>query len=503
MSIIGLLCVVLAFCFPLSTMAASGKCGQNARWELDNSGMLIISGEGRMKDFGSRDTPWRPDMVKYLTIEGGITHIGKHAFANTKITTVDIPASVISIGEGAFCNCKQLASVRLPFGLESIEKKAFLDCGLLSNINFPSSIKVIGNEAFANCRMLSTVSIPARLRSLGEKAFKNTKNLIELIELPDFVTMKNCQNYGLNANIVQKYFDHMSELAQSSSTQNNELPITAPTVFYGQAGSTTLGYGASDVDIDIPTRPQNNTNTYAVIIANENYGNMADVPFAINDGTSFATYCRMVLGIPNSNINVYNNASYGNMIAALSYISEIDNAYDGNINVIFYYAGHGAPDDATKDAFLIPVDAYKPVKNVCLSLDDLYSKLGNLNAQSVKVFIDACFSGATRDNTMLAQARAVAVVPKKSTVTGNTVVFSASTDSQTSWQYNDQEHGLFTYFLLKKLKETKGNVSLGELSEYLREQVGQMSITLNHKSQTPGVAVSPTINNIWHSWDMK
>ena len=73
---------------------------------------------------------------------------------------------------------------------------------------------------------------------------------------------------------------------------------------------------------------------------------------------------------------------------------------------------------------------------------------------------------------MLATARGVAIKPKASTPGGNVIVFSAATGDETAYPYDEKGHGLFTYFLLKKLQENKGNVTLGELSAYLRIPAG-------------------------------
>lgn len=498
-----LCCAVLtlmSLCLAPCTFAAGGKCGSNVRWELSSDGTLRITGEGRMNDFGAGNTPWRHDLVKYVELGEGLTYVGKNAFSGSKIASIVFPSTLTGIGERSFYKCTELASAELPFGVESIERMAFADCVALGRINIPSTMRIIGDKAFENCRALSKISLPSRLRSLGTDAFGNCSSLTDITELPDFVTTANSSRYGISSKQVQQYLNRATETsAKVMASVANSVPHGSKQV-YGIEAKTTDRYGSSDVDMNIPARPQTNNNTFVVIISNENYGNMADVPFSINDGTSFATYCRLVLGVPESNISFYKNATYGQMKGALAYLRDIDKAYDGAINVIFYYSGHGAPDEASKEAFLIPVDAYKPVQDVCLPMEELYKRLGELKAESVKVFLDACFSGATRENKMIAQARAVAVVPKKNVLSGNTVVISASTDNQTSWQYNEQEHGLFTYYLLKKLKETKGDVSMGELSDYLSEKVVQMSVTLNRKSQTPSASASSNVGRIWKSW---
>ena len=117
--------------------------------------------------------------------------------------------------------------------------------------------------------------------------------------------------------------------------------------------------------------------------------------------------------------------------------------------------------------------------------------------KKVTVLMDACFSGAKRSGGMLAAARGVAIKAKAAAPKGNMVVLSAAQGDETAYKYEDVKHGLFTYFLLKKLKETKGSVTMGELSNYLKDQVGRYSIVENGKSQTPSVMISDNLRSSW------
>jgi hypothetical protein len=63
--------------------------------------------------------------------------------------------------------------------------------------------------------------------------------------------------------------------------------------------------------------------------------------------------------------------------------------------------------------------------------------------------------------------------------------------------------GMFTYFLLKKLQETKGDVTLGELSDYISTEVSQKSIVVNRKSQTPSITSSTELINKWKGLKLK
>jgi hypothetical protein len=83
------------------------------------------------------------------------------------------------------------------------------------------------------------------------------------------------------------------------------------------------------------------------------------------------------------------------------------------------------------------------------------------------------------------------------------VVFSASQADETAYPYHEKQHGLFTYFLLKKLQETQGDVFLSDLSQYIITQVSQKSIVEYGKSQTPVSIPSPSVGVAWKQWQLK
>lgn len=253
----------------------------------------------------------------------------------------------------------------------------------------------------------------------------------------------------------------------------------------------------SDIDTNIPVNDSQNNNTFAIIIGNEHYEDVIDVEFANRDADSFAKYCEMVLGVPNTNIRTYKDASYGRMISALEDIRSIAKAYDGDLNIIFYYAGHGIPNEKDFSSYLLPVDGSGRSTSLCLSLNNLYETLSETNANRILVFIDACFSGSTRGDGMLTAARGVAIKAQPEEPRKNMVVFSASSDDETAYPLREQGHGLFTYYLLKKLQESKGNLTLAELSKYINENVRKQSVVINRKSQTPTTSSSVDLNVNW------
>ena len=251
-----------------------------------------------------------------------------------------------------------------------------------------------------------------------------------------------------------------------------------------------------DVDVNIPVNPVQNPNTFAVIIGNENYSNEIVVPYAMSDATIFKQYANKTLGISDKNIRILRDATFGQMINVIDWITNVIKAYDGQANVLFYYAGHGMPDYVSKTAYLLPVDGNSTNIKTAIKIENLYSKLAEFPSQSVTVFLDACFSGSSRDG-MLAEGRGVSIVPKGDAIPGNLVVFSATTGDETAYPLKEKKHGLFTYYLLKKIQDSKGKTSYKDLYDYIRKNVNQQSIIVNSKSQNPQVNFGPGSQNSW------
>lgn len=258
-----------------------------------------------------------------------------------------------------------------------------------------------------------------------------------------------------------------------------------------------------DVDFDIPIADNVSNHTFAVIISNEKYQMEKSVQYAENDGKMFTEYCKKTLGLPEKNVHFITNATLNNIKHEIKWLQDVIAVYKGEAKAIFYYAGHGIPDEQNKSAYLLPIDGYGSDVTTGYALEDLYKALGSLPSKSVTVFLAACFSGAKRDGDMLASARGVAIKVKQATPVGNIVVFSAAQGDETAYPYKEEEHGLFTYYLLKKLQETKGNVTLGELSDYIKTQVERQSIVINGKLQSPSFVSTATIANSWKKWTLK
>lgn len=84
---------------------------------------------------------------------------------------IQIPDSVETIGNGAFYDCRDLERITLPSALQKLSNSTFYDCTALSEVTFPASLKTIEKSAFSGCRKLSEVKLPASLTTIQSYVF--------------------------------------------------------------------------------------------------------------------------------------------------------------------------------------------------------------------------------------------------------------------------------------------------------------------------------------------
>ena len=266
--------------------------------------------------------------------------------------------------------------------------------------------------------------------------------------------------------------------------------VSASTKGKQTISTSNIAIGNSDVDIQIPTTAMKQENTFVVIIANKHYDEAPNVDYAFNDGYIFKEYCIKTLGIPSSNIRFKEDATFNNIRESVNWIRDIatNKLYKNTARFIFYYSGHGVPDELTRSMYLLPKDGVAAnIANTGYKISDLYDVLAESGAESL-VLLDACFSGFTKSGSALASTKGVVKITTGAP-RGNTVLMSASSSNEVAHQYEEKSHGLFTYYLLKKLQESQGDITLGELFTYVEKQVVRTSLTVIRKSQTPSVAV--------------
>lgn len=221
--------------------------------------------------------------------------------------------------------------------------------------------------------------------------------------------------------------------------------------------------------LPVSKNSETNSDAIAVIIGNQKYENK-DIPtvdFAINDTTAVKKYLINTLGYKDGNI-IYNiNSSK----ADLEMIFGTERNHKGMLHnyikpkkseVFIYYSGHGSPDPNTNKAYLVPTDCNPVMMDLtAYPLDILYGNLPKLEAKSITVVIDACFSGGTNTGKWLVLNASPALLKVKNPVTtqNNLTILTSAENNQVSSWYPEMKHSLFTYFFLKAVV---GNADLNQ-----------------------------------------
>jgi hypothetical protein len=128
------------------------------------------------------------DELTSVVIPAGVVSIGEQAFFTcVSLSSVQIPDSVVHIGKWAFFYCESLTSVELPPALSSIEQETFFACKALTSVVIPDGVASIGLRAFYGCEGLSSVEIPASVTFIDEWAFGECSALLSVV-IPDSVS---------------------------------------------------------------------------------------------------------------------------------------------------------------------------------------------------------------------------------------------------------------------------------------------------------------------------
>ena len=155
----------------------SGKCGNDAYWNLYDDGTLEITGSGATNNYRENAHPWYGyrDLITSLVVGDGITKLGDNCFTKcAKIVSASWPNSITSFGTRVFKGCSSLDVTELPENLAGeLEMEVFRDCASLALTSLPSSLTSIAANAFYSCRGLTTMTFGENLATIGNTAFSN------------------------------------------------------------------------------------------------------------------------------------------------------------------------------------------------------------------------------------------------------------------------------------------------------------------------------------------
>ncbi len=258
----------------------------------------------------------------------------------------------------------------------------------------------------------------------------------------------------------------------------------------------------SDVD-DIP-RLRNvakDRDAVALIIGISKYRDeiIPSIRYAKRDAETMASYLEAVGGIPRSRMKILTDEG-ATLSDLAAYVEEwLPRRVSADTTVFVYYAGHGTPNPVTGKAFMVPYDGHPDFANKLYPLDRLYATLEKLPAREVVVMLDSCFSGATGRSVLPSGARPLTLTIENPVLTsGKLAVLTAASGTQISSDYDKEQHGLFTYFVLKGLrgdadKDGNGAVDVNELYEYIRKRVTVVASEELNRDQTPLLMPPPEV----------
>ena len=249
----------------------------------------------------------------------------------------------------------------------------------------------------------------------------------------------------------------------------------------------------SDVD-ELPARKaKSDKKAYAIVIGIERYRQkFPNADFAAHDARIVTDYLTKVLGYPEENVITLLNERALKSDFEKYFGKWLANNVEAGSTVFVYYSGLGAPEPKSGSAYIVPYDGDPAfIDQTGYSLQNMYAALGRLPARKIVVALDACFSGAGGRSVLAKGARPlVMTLPDEQPLSANMQVMSAASGQQQSSGYEEKGHGLFTYFLLKGIKNEDvtakdGSLEVGDLFDYLKPQVERIARKQFNNEQTP------------------
>ncbi|MBN1182903.1 MAG: caspase family protein [Bacteroidales bacterium] len=232
-------------------------------------------------------------------------------------------------------------------------------------------------------------------------------------------------------------------------------------------------------------------NAVAVVIGIEKYTELPPAPYAANDAKIIADYFKNTLGIKQV-------VTFTNQEAKGFFFDDVFNPTYGELqktiikgqtDVFVFYSGHGIPSTNGEEIYLMPSDGKtERLSSQGYNMDKFYANLEDLGARNSIVFMDACFSGVSKqsekiESENLLGMKAVKIKPKMREpwlTNPNFAVFNSSSSDEISLAFDQSETGLFTYYMCLGLRgEADTNkdkkITTGELEKYIQDNVVETS----------------------------
>ncbi len=266
--------------------------------------------------------------------------------------------------------------------------------------------------------------------------------------------------------------------------------------------------GIGDIDSYITKGPENRSKQdktkWAILIGIEKYRNAAPATYSSHDAVLMKEYLSKFAGVPDENIFLITDDHATKTEMEILIQDRIKRLIKEGDTVYFYYAGHGIPDVGDQTPYILPSDGNPDNPKMSgYPLERLYNDLKDLKAKNIYLFIDACFSGMVgreeKEKILLAGSRPGTLIVKDPVIASEKIaLLSASRENQISNYYKEEEHGLFTYYLLKGLigeadRNQDRKIDIEELYNYVSNNVESTSRRLfgMNRYQVPVLKPNP------------
>ena len=224
--------------------------------------------------------------------------------------------------------------------------------------------------------------------------------------------------------------------------------------------STSYNNDIQELLLEYPSAKIDNKK-WLFIISIEDYADTDNVLYAKHSAEMFEKVAQKTLGISKRNTYslINNRATSGRIKDRLRML--LAEVRQGD-KIYFYYAGHGIPDPSDNgQPYILPSDKLPSYINQdkFFSLKNIYTMLDNSNATEVIAFVDSCFSGSTDGKSVLKGVASSRLVPKSITIDKSKMtVITAGSGTEFANMYEEKNHRLFSYYLMKSLLNGDKNI---------------------------------------------
>ena len=191
--------------------------------------------------------------IDSVTFHDRVTSIGRLAFYNCSFTEPDLPADLVSLGQGAFRNCASLTEIVLPAGVTSLPAELFMSCTSLARVTAEGEILSVGSSAFYGCTALRELeNVTENLAVVETSTFGNCVSLRDLAFSEKLRSIGNSAFSGCTSLVLGALSEGLKSIGDSAFYECSSLSLTALPAGLESIGEFAFSYCGSLVSLILP-----------------------------------------------------------------------------------------------------------------------------------------------------------------------------------------------------------------------------------------------------------